>query len=108
MISLIVTEIPQGVGIRRGSVIGDFPLSIFILNICSFNKNINLLTEYLSCIKNKYNIILLIETWLKSLYNPSIYFPTYNVFQLNRLCKKNKRGGGVLALVDKHLEASIV
>ena len=27
---------------------------------------------------------------------------------MNRLCKKKKRGGGVLALVDKHLEASIV
>ena len=28
MISLIVTEIREGVGIRRGSVIGDFPLYI--------------------------------------------------------------------------------
>ena len=55
-------------------------ISIFLLNICSFNKNINLLTEYLSCIKNKFNIILLTENWLTSLYNPSIYFPTYNVF----------------------------
>ena len=27
---------------------------------------------------------------------------------MNRLCKKNTRGGGVLVLVDKHLEASIV
>ena len=83
-------------------------ISIFLLNICSFNKNINLLTEYLSCIHNKFNIILLTETWLTNHDNPSIYFPTYNVFQLNRLCKKKKRGGGVLALVDKSLEASIV
>ena len=27
LISLIVTEIREGVGIRRGSVIGDFPLT---------------------------------------------------------------------------------
>ena len=83
-------------------------ISIFLLNICSFNKNINLLTEYSSCIKNKFNIILLTETWLTSDDNPLIYFPTYNVFQLNRLCKKKKRGSRVLALVDKHMEASIV
>ena len=71
-------------------------IRIFILNICSFNKNINLNTEYLSCIIHKFNIMLLTETWLTivdySHNNPSIYFPTYNVFQLNRLCKKNKRG----------------
>ena len=83
-------------------------ISIFLLNICSVNKNINLLTEYLSCIHNKFNIILLTETWLTHHDNPSIYCPTYNVFQLNRLCKKKKRGGGVLALSDKSLEASIV
>ena len=53
-------------------------ISISLLNICSFNKNIKLLTEYLSCIKNKFNIILLTETWLTSHDNPSIYFPTYN------------------------------
>ena len=63
-------------------------ISIFLLNICSFNKNINLLIEYLSCIQNKFNIILLTETWLTSHDNPSMYFPTYNVFQLNHLCKK--------------------
>ena len=37
-------------------------ISIFLLNICSFNNNIILITEYLSCIKNKFNIILLTET----------------------------------------------
>ena len=30
LISLIITEIREGVGIRKGSVIGDFPLYIFI------------------------------------------------------------------------------
>ena len=83
-------------------------ISIFHLNICSLNKNINLITEYLSCIKNKFNLILLTETWLTSHDNPSIYFPTYSVFQLNSLCKEKKRGGGVLSLVDKSLEASTV
>ena len=40
-------------------------ISIFLLNISSFNNNINLLSEYLSCITfNKFNIILLTETWL--------------------------------------------
>ena len=34
-ISLIVTEIRDGVGIRSGSVIGDFPLhNLVILNFC--------------------------------------------------------------------------
>ena len=49
-------------------------ISIFLFNICSFNKHINLLTEYLSCITNKFNIIILTETWLTSHDNPSIYF----------------------------------
>ena len=56
----------------------------------SFNKNSNLLKEYLSCIKHKFNIILLAETWLTSHDNPSIYCPTYNVLQLSHLCKKKK------------------
>ena len=99
---LSIDSYNSNVGDKSGDI------SIFLLHICSFNKNINLITEYLSCIKNKFNIILVTETWLTSHDNPSIYFPTYNVFQLNCLCKTNKRGGGVLALVDKHLEASIV
>ena len=32
LIYLIVTEIRDGVGIRRGSVIGDFPLPLIILS----------------------------------------------------------------------------
>ena len=86
---------------------GKGEISIFLLNICSFNKNINLFTEYLNCIKHKFNIILL-TAWLTSHDNPSIYFPTYHLFQLNCLYKKKKRGHGVLALVDTSLEASIV
>ena len=37
MISLIVTEIREWVGIWRGSVIGDFPLRIFFLQNIQFN-----------------------------------------------------------------------
>ena len=68
-------------------------ISIFLLNLCNSDKNINLLTEYLSCIKHKFNIIIVTETWLTSHDNHSLYCPTYNLFQLNRVCKKNKRGG---------------
>ena len=50
---LSIDSYNSNVGDKSGDI------SIFILNICRFNKNINLLTEYLSCITNKFNIILL-------------------------------------------------
>ena len=54
LISLIVTEIREGVVIRRGSVIGDFPLPIYGFTIVN-----NIRVEYVKYrfrITNKYLI----------------------------------------------------
>ena len=38
-ISLIVTDIREGVGIRRGSVIGDFPYILYGPLLCMSDSN---------------------------------------------------------------------
>ena len=58
-------------------------LSIIILNIRSFNKNIdNFLTFS--------DILIFTETWLTKYDDPIIYFKNYNIYQMNRSFKNKK------------------
>ena len=62
-----------------------------MLNICSFNKHVNKLKEYLSCFTTSFNIIILTETWLTENDFVQIYFKHHIIFQLNRVCNLKKR-----------------
>ena len=44
----------------------------------SFNKHVNKLKEYLSCFTISFNIIILTETWLTENYFVQIYFEHYS------------------------------
>ena len=66
-------------------------LSIILLNICSFNKHVNTLKEYLICFTIHFNIIILTETWLTENDFVQIYFEQYSIFQLNRVCNLKKK-----------------
>ena len=49
----------------NNTISNDNDLFIIMLNICSLNKYVNKLKEYLSCFTISFNIIILTETWLK-------------------------------------------
>ena len=86
----------------------DTSLSMILLNIRSFNKNINKLLIFIDNLTHKPDIIILTETWLTDKDYPDIYFPNYNIFIKNRILSNKKRGGGVLILVSKLIECCII
>ena len=76
-------------------------LSIIILNIRSFNKNIDNFLTFLGLFTYEPDILIFTETWLTKYDDPIIYFKNYNIYQMNRSFKNKKRGGGVAILVKK-------
>ena len=82
----------------------DTSLAMIVLNICSFNKNINKLLIFIDNLTHTPDIIILMETWLTDKDYPVLYFPNYNIFIKNRILSNKKRGRGVLVLVSKLIE----
>ena len=72
-----------------------------MLNIRSFNKNINTFNIFLDTLVSKPDIILLTETWLTDTDDPSIYLTYYKMFKTNRILKIKKKGGGVAIFAHK-------
>ena len=74
---------------------------MILLNIRSFNKNINKLLIFIDNLTHKPDIIILTETWLTDKDYPDIYFPNCNIFY-------KKSVGGVIILVSKLIEFCII
>ena len=79
-------------------------ITILMLNIRSFNKNINTFNIFLDTLVSKPDIIVLTETWLTDTDDPSIYLTDYKMFKTNRILKIKKKGGGVAIFAHKHLD----
>ena len=65
-------------------------LSIIILNIRSFNKNIDNFLTFLGLFTYELDILIFTETLLTKYDDPIIYFKNYNIYQMNRSFKKKK------------------
>ena len=83
-------------------------LSIIILNIRSFNKNIDNFLTFLDLFIYEPDILILTETWLTKYDDPIIYLNNYNIYQTNRSFKNKKRGGGVAIFVKIFYKFSII
>ena len=83
-------------------------LSIIILNILSFNKNIDNFLTFLDLFTYEPDILILTETWLTKYDDPIIYLKNYNIYQTNRSFKNKKRGGCVAIFVKKMYKSSII
>lgn len=71
--------------------------SLIHFNARSLVKNMNNISDYLQCIKFKFDIIIISETWLNK-FNENLYnINNYNVAHTTRT---NKRGGGVSIYVN--------
>ena len=66
-------------------------LSMILLNIQSFNKNINKLLICIDNLTHEPYIIILTETWLTDKDYPDIYFLNYNIFIKNRILSNKKK-----------------
>ena len=75
--------------------------SIIHFNARSLFKNINNITNYLDCIKLKFDIIVIAETWLNE-FNSNIHFiKGYNALHTTRL---HKRGGGTSIYINTNFK----
>ena len=75
--------------------------SIIHFNARSLSKNINNITNYLDCIKLKFDIIVITETWLNE-FNSNIHFiKGYNALHTTRL---HKRGGGTSIYINNNFK----
>ena len=79
-------------------------ITILMLNIRSFNKNINTFNIFLDTLVSKPDIIVLTETWLTDTDDPSIYLTDYKMYKTNRILKIKKKGGGVAIFSHKNLD----
>ena len=56
-------------------------ITIFMLNIRSFNKNINTFNIFMDTLISKPDILVLTETWFIDTDDSSIYLKDYNMYK---------------------------
>ena len=79
-------------------------ITILMLNIRSFNKNINTFNIFLDTLVSKPDIIVLTEKWLTDTDDHSIYLTDYKMYKTNRILKIKKKGGGVAIFAHKNVD----
>ena len=72
-------------------------ISIMHVNSRSLFKNYDDFVVFLSCVKHKFSVIGISETWFKQTTDTRMFdIPGYSLLQV---CRSNKRGGGVLLYI---------